>query len=61
MMAAVMALYSETRRWRLHHKARGKEGQIEAAACVIRERALIDAMRTMGLSSERIRELEKCR
>lgn len=43
-MEALEKLFRENRQWRLYHKAQGAKGSIEAAACAIREQALLDAM-----------------
>lgn len=42
MVDRIKALLSEARRWRAEHLASGHH--IEAAACAIRERALMDAL-----------------
>lgn len=46
-MAALNRMIAETREWRDFHVRRREEGvkgaSIEAAACAIRERALLDA------------------
>lgn len=59
MIEKILKLFKETRQWRLYHKSRGKAGQIEAAACAIREIALLDALIVLGLSLEERRKLEK--
>lgn len=46
-MAEIDALIAETHRWRVFHREQYRRGvkgaQIEAAACAIREKALLDA------------------
>jgi hypothetical protein len=47
MMGEIDAMIAETHRWRLYHREQYRIGvrgaSIEAAACAIRERALLDA------------------
>lgn len=43
----VERLIAEAERWRAHHKARGSKGDIEAAACSIRIRALKDVLEAL--------------
>jgi hypothetical protein len=59
LIEEILKLFKETRQWRLYHKSCGKVGQIEAAACAIRENALLDALIVIGLSVEERRKLEK--
>jgi hypothetical protein len=40
----IEALIAQTERWLSFHRSRGKQGQIEAAACAIRLRALRDCL-----------------
>jgi hypothetical protein len=58
-MDEIIKLFHETRSWRIYHKSQGKIGQIEALACVVREKALLDALIVLGLSAEERRKLEK--
>lgn len=55
-MAEIERMIAETREWRLFHRARYQSGvkgaSIEASACAIRERALLDAM--SAIQRERI-------
>jgi len=58
-MEEILKLFKETRKWRLYHKSRERDGKIEAAACAIRECALLDALTVLGLTVEQRRKLEK--
>lgn len=58
-MEEILKLFRETRKWRLYHKSRGRDGMIEAAACIVREKALLDALTVIGLSDEQRKKLEK--
>ena len=58
-MEEIIKLFKDTRKRRLYHKSRGRDGTIEAAACAIRECALLDALTVLGLSNEERRKLEK--
>lgn len=57
-MEEILKLFKETKKWRLYHKSRDRDGMIEAAACAIRECALLDALTVLGLSDEERRKLE---
>jgi len=58
-MEAILNLFKRTRQLRLYHKSRGRDGMIEAAACAVRECALLDALTVLGLSNEQRKKLEK--
>lgn len=55
-MGDIVAMIEETDRWRLYHRSRGGDCRIEAAACAIREHALLDALREMGGDTARWRK-----
>jgi hypothetical protein len=58
-MDKILELYKENRKWRSYYRQNLKLHTIEAAACAIRETALLDAMSALGLSAEERRRLEK--
>jgi hypothetical protein len=56
-MEEVLKLFHETRQWRLYHRSKGQ--MIEAASCVVREKALLDALIVLGYPLSKIKQLEK--
>lgn len=58
-MDKILELYYENRKWRNHYRQNLKLHTIEAAACAIRETALLDAMTVLGLPESERRKLEK--
>jgi hypothetical protein len=57
-MKEITNLFQETRKWRLDYREKGQK--IEAAACAIREKALLDAMMALGMpvkDAERLRKI----
>ena len=59
-MEEIKKLFEETRRWRLQYvRTPTRPGNvIEAAACAIREKALLDAMVALGLSESERKKME---
>jgi hypothetical protein len=60
-MEDIRKLFQETRQWRLQYvRTPTRPGNvIEAAACAIREKALLDAMTVLGLSNAERQRMEK--
>lgn len=57
-IALIEALFLETRKDRLHFRSRGQFGAIEATCCAVREQALLEAMKILGVPVEKLRKLD---
>jgi hypothetical protein len=56
-MDEIKKLFQETRQWRKTYLSEGDS--LQAAACAIRERALLDALSVLGCSQDEIRRMWK--
>jgi hypothetical protein len=57
-IALIEALFLETRKDRLYFRSRGQFGYIEATCCAVREQALLEAMKILGVPVEKLRQLD---
>jgi hypothetical protein len=57
-IARIEMLFLETREARLKFRSYGKNGMMEAMSCAIREQALLEAMKILGVPVEKLRQLD---
>jgi hypothetical protein len=57
-IARIEMLFLETRKSRLNFRRLGSKGYIEATCCAVREMALLEAMKILGVPVEKLRKLD---